>query len=746
MRFQKQISVLLACLLLLGTFTLPVFAGEAPEQSDVVESMPAQSDISVAEPPESVTLSEESSEVDEIQPLPSEESITPEIEVTSDALTSEILSAVKSSVNISSADEIQVSAVPAPATGNVWSRIQQLRSLFHDGSYFSANGGACGHNLYSTCNNCSLSGTMTVKLGYSSTMGMPEGWTCVAFAKYAYYYVFGIPYNTTVYNGNVPSNSSKVSLSQARAGDIFVWNYAHMAMYLGNGQFFHSNVKGTNKVSYGTGYSGTPSYIIRANNYDSIDSSTAPTTIETIDGSSAAIYLGNILLPGWTLASHQYITSNDNRYILMMQGNGDLVMRNSAGVQWHSNTAGNPGATLRFQTDGNIVIYSAAGKAIWATNTNSAVNLVVQDDGNIVSYTNSGKVAWATNKYNMGGTPIWTTKKEDIGTGFYALISPASSNKYITNVGAKVYAREKSKADASQIMFFERRNNGTYKISSVADGRCLDDDAYGTKDGNTIHFYTSNGSTAQSWRIERVGSNVILGVQCASKMVFDAKVLLNTGTGAQISTRSGVSTQLFKIEKINPVTSLSFGKSSVTIETNKTIALKSILNVSPQNAYNPEPRYVSSNPAIASVGASGVVVGHKVGTVTITATSKDGLNKTATCKVTVLAAVSYPLTSFQLNTTNLSLTVGQTSTLKVSSYTPANTTSNKTAAWKSSNASVATVSSAGLVTAKAAGTATITCTVAGKTQTCKITVLSKAVSDVEAFVTRLYQTAMRRSP
>ena len=165
-------------------------------------------------------------------------------------------------------------AIPASPAGNVLERIQQLRSIFPDGSYFSANGAACGHSNLSSCSNCSLSGVMTKKLGYSNTAGMPEGWACVAFAKYAYYYVFGIPYNTTVYNYNVPSNSSSISLAQAKPGDIFVWNFKHMAMYLGNNQFFHSNFGGINKVSYGSATKhGNPDYIIRANNYDQINNS-----------------------------------------------------------------------------------------------------------------------------------------------------------------------------------------------------------------------------------------------------------------------------------------------------------------------------------------------------------------------------------------------------------------------------------------------------------------------------------------
>jgi hypothetical protein len=94
----------------------------------------------------------------------------------------------------------------------------------------------------------------------------------VAFAKYAFFYVFDTPYNVGVYNFQVPSGAVLVSVNQARPGDIFVWNNYHVAMYLGEGLFYHSNFRAANQVSYGTGFNrGAPDYIVRANNYDEVD-------------------------------------------------------------------------------------------------------------------------------------------------------------------------------------------------------------------------------------------------------------------------------------------------------------------------------------------------------------------------------------------------------------------------------------------------------------------------------------------
>ena len=81
---------------------------------------------------------------------------------------------------------------------------------------------------------------------------------------------------------------------------------------------------------------------------------------------------------------------------------------------------------------------------------------------------------------------------------------------------------------------------------------------------------------------------------------------------------------------------------------------------------------------------------------------------------TNLVAVAEAAT-VKLNKTSLTLDVGKTVQLKV--------TGTKSAVkWKSSNTAVATVSSKGNVTAKAAGKANITATVSKKTYTCKVKV------------------------
>ena len=162
---------------------------------------------------------------------------------------------------------------------------------------------------------------------------------------------------------------------------------------------------------------------------------------------------------------------------------------------------------------------------------------------------------------------------------------------------------------------------------------------------------------------------------------------------------------------INP-TSVSLNKTNITITEGTSATLTA--TVSPANAVN-NVTWTSSNTAVAAVN-NGKITAKGAGSATITVTTSNG--KTATCTVTVNAAIQP--TGVSLNITTLSLKEGNSSTL-AATVSPSNAT-NKNVTWKSSNTKVATVSN-GKVTAVGAGSATITVTTSnGKTATCTVTV------------------------
>jgi hypothetical protein len=189
-------------------------------------------------------------------------------------------------------------ALPTP-TGNVANRIQQLRQLFDTNSYFSENGNACTHSSSSHCNasnndfNCRFTEIMRRRFNYSQTQVNLHSWadTCAGFARFAYFYIFGNPWNVS--GSNAPSTAEILPttlIADARPGDIVRWSTnTHWALYLGNNLFFHSNINGTNRVSYGTAFDGTIIQIIRANNYDEINSYTVTLNRNSGTGGTASV-------------------------------------------------------------------------------------------------------------------------------------------------------------------------------------------------------------------------------------------------------------------------------------------------------------------------------------------------------------------------------------------------------------------------------------------------------------------------
>ncbi len=143
-----------------------------------------------------------------------------------------------------------------------------------------------------------------------------------------------------------------------------------------------------------------------------------------------------------------------------------------------------------------------------------------------------------------------------------------------------------------------------------------------------------------------------------------------------------------------------------------------IAYVAPNDVTNSEVSWsVTGNDVIsASWNGSGnecIVIAEKAGTATVTATTTDGTNLSATCIIRVSGnePVYIPVESISLNKSSLTMNVSSTRHL-VATVLPANAT-NRTVTWSSSNSNVVSVDEDGVVTANKTGTATITATTNG---------------------------------
>jgi len=150
-------------------------------------------------------------------------------------------------------------------------------------------------------------------------------------------------------------------------------------------------------------------------------------------------------------------------------------------------------------------------------------------------------------------------------------------------------------------------------------------------------------------------------------------------------------------------------------------------NVIPDNATNKTVTFSSDNTVIATVSESGLVTAVAAGNATITVTTQDG-GKTATSSVSV-TPVNIPVTGVEISPEPFLLAIGNTYQL-TAAILPENA-SNKSVSWFSDNTAIATVSESGLVTAVAAGNASITVTTTdqGKTDNWAASVVDSSLGN-----------------
>ena len=140
------------------------------------------------------------------------------------------------------------------------------------------------------------------------------------------------------------------------------------------------------------------------------------------------------------------------------------------------------------------------------------------------------------------------------------------------------------------------------------------------------------------------------------------------------------------------VSSIKLNTKNHTMYSNQYVQLKA--TVLPNNAFNKSVTWKSSNSKIATVDKNGKVKALKVGNATITATSTDGSNVSAQCKIKVVQRV----TKIKLNKSIINLSKkGKTAKLKATVLP--NNAYNKSVTWKANNTKVVTVDKKGKIKA-----------------------------------------------
>lgn len=171
-------------------------------------------------------------------------------------------------------------------------------------------------------------------------------------------------------------------------------------------------------------------------------------------------------------------------------------------------------------------------------------------------------------------------------------------------------------------------------------------------------------------------------------------------------------------------TSISFKLPEVQLFEGKSTKLE--VNFLPERTNVRSLKWISSDISVASIDDDGLITAKKCGEVSITAETTNG--KKAICKL-VVPVVAATGIAFEL--AEPALSPGRTVELKVN-FLPEYTT-DKSLKWSSSDESIATISSEGVITGIKLGETNITAeTTNGKKAVCKLTVkIDKAVIDKE---------------
>lgn len=223
--------------------------------------------------------------------------------------------------------------------------------------------------------------------------------------------------------------------------------------------------------------------------------------------------------------------------------------------------------------------------------------------------------------------------KYTVADGTYAIKRPflLVYNKTKTpSPAAQAFLDFISSSDGQQIidtLGFVKNN----LVRVKATGLTLSSTTINVKPGSSANLkVTVSPSDTTNKALTYTSSNTAVATVTASGVVKGVKagtatITVKTNDGSNVS-------KTCKVTVSYPVTGVKLSKAAANLSVGKTLTLKAA--ISPSNASDKNVTWKSSNTAVATVSAKGVVTGKKAGTAVITVTTNDG-KKTAVCKITV---------------------------------------------------------------------------------------------------------------
>ena len=449
-----------------------------------------------------------------------------------------------------------------------------------------------------------------------------------------------------------------------------------------------------NGIIYGRLYNGTTDDAAAENtkNITIIDKDvpTAPTGIE----SSATINSITVTASGGTdsisgVAGYQYSTNGTSWTETIREGESYTFSGIKAGteVTIYAKTVDNAGQTSTTYQE----IVNTTGVEENVTLTNSILE-GTWTSGDVTVTLSYGSIPSGYELQYKVGSGSWTT-------GTSALVTQNNTTVYGRLYNATLDDEIAVNSITITNIDKEAPTVPTGITSSVTTNSITVTASGGTDIGSGVAGYQYRiNSGAWSGTIASGTSYTFSGLTAATNYTIEARTMDNVGITSSAYTKVIQSGSI----KITGIT-LANKTLTKTGTTNPTVTITP--TITPSNATNKGVTWSSSNPAVATVNASGVVTYVKEGTTIITATAQDGSGIKGTCTVTCTENIK--VTGISLFHPTL-FPESPTYTI-VPQITPSNAT-NKGVSWSSSNPAVATVNTSGVVTYISSGTAVITAT------------------------------------
>lgn len=426
-------------------------------------------------------------------------------------------------------------------------KLEQIKSVYSDGKYFTRSGNICNSNQSSDCelNNIPSRGGLPSGSQVATVCG--DAWSCCSFAKYVFYCLFEVS----------PLDSSYTNVSNLKQGDYIKFYSStygeHYGIYLdedaSNWYVYDSNYTfpASNRIRYYGAISKSGTYIKEArhaNNYDQINTkkhwydNISPVNLG--DEFYAKIknkYMGTYISVGNRISDSAFdaigkTESGENNQIghFIRLSDGSYAIRNADNNFSLDIEAGNNINNLSAQPNGtNVQLYSTYNETsnqkffvynifdsfyIRPVGTDKVIDLSLSNNCvTIYDYAEN----FDPQKFDIVKIDLKNNIPVNLGNRFYALIKNKKTENLISEGGnISKYANDvigkPANNDENQIWLFNRNSDGSYSIKNLKSNMYLDveagyniDDLLAQPNGTNVQtYYKYNGTGNQKFYIYRM--------------------------------------------------------------------------------------------------------------------------------------------------------------------------------------------------------------------------------------------------